>query len=109
MSDQRRVLLGFMGDATAFDPVQGLFSLAGTAITTAGQVGSTILTIDAQKDINKQNLAAQLQGQINQANANLAAQQTTGSQIQGVTETLTSWPVLLFGLAAIYLATRGRS
>lgn len=89
-----------------FDPIQGLFQLGTAAITAGGTVAGAYLTSSAQEDIAKANAKAALQAQIAQAQANLAGQQQTAATVQGVASTLTSWPVLLFGLAAVYLATR---
>ena len=51
--------------------------------------------------------AASLQAQINQAQANLAGQQVAAQATQNVASTLTSWPVLLFLGAVVYLTRRG--
>lgn len=105
----RRVLLGDV-PAAGFDPIQGLFQLGAAAIQAGGAVGSAVITADAQQSIAQANAKAALQSQIAQVNAQIAMQQaaneTSTQQLQTVTGTITSWPVLLVGLAALLIVTR---
>ena len=105
--DRRYLLARGHGLGDAFDPVAGLFSLGSSLITAGGQVGSAIITTDTAKYVVNQNDKTQVAiANINaQATQNLAATQTTGTtqQLQSVTSALTSWPVLLFGLAALVI------
>jgi DNA-binding MurR/RpiR family transcriptional regulator len=110
--DRRYLLAGGRGLGD-FDPVAGLFSLGSSLIQAGGTVGSAVITADAAKYVVKQNDATSVSiAQINaQAQQNLTATQTAGTtaQLQTVADTLTSWPVLLFGLGLVaILASGGR-
>jgi hypothetical protein len=110
--DRRYLFSGKQGLGD-FDPVSGLFSLGSSLIQTGGVVGSAYIASDAVKYAVKQNDATQVSiAQIqSQAQQNLTATQTAGQtqQLQTVASTLTSWPVLLFGVSlALIMAGGGR-
>lgn len=110
----RRYLLApkRVGLGDVFDPVAGLFSLGSSLITAGGQVGSAVISADATKYVVRQNDKTQVAlANIQTQGQNVYAQtqsDATTQQLNAVASTLTSWPVLLFGLALAVIVTGGR-